>query len=880
VAIPQRTVLAEQELGSIVQLLDVRVYVQGIDITPYIQTVSRTMSDGDIGSCSISIANANYGWVLTPDNLQGKFRNHTDPQVDESTKYRLYQYKTINNFYDPKYRTSRWSLNEWNFILHKNDTVRVFMRLPWVGDRFKSESDRVWIPFFCGYVNEVSGEISEKAEPLTLTCIDLRGILQKQRVAQNPVLTAEEVRGGSPVFAPGSAVSFQKVMDEGPAAEFLTESLFSDTRFVQEGHSFSSIVTTLTLLGVVELILLGKVTQGRKAAEETGAGEIILDGVGRIAQAYADGEKVDVFTPDLSSDWTPWYDRLLTGDQSQALTLSEVKEIGENSYYGGSWSPHGENIRPRVLYPKNSFGFRNIGDVSGVNREEVDWATRLDIIEGYIERLMYRFWISPLGDPVFEYPQWDIYPQLYAGYQDTLIIGRPDQEDAIKYTETPDNVRTSVIVTGGMLNYLTDESGQEATQFKRVIIHIPSLILRYGVNQDTYSFPYVFDCDILRRVGMLRLSESISNAFTYDVGTLPWRLFLPNKPVFLEWVNTYGIITSVEDSIDMTSGTLTSGLSISNLRTYNPREKMHTLIGMDTDGSPFGFTEIFSFKDFEIGQNTENGLCADPTPGILWSASKDLQKVGLVSPGELGAARSLNPADAVASFPGYTGGGPSSNFDTPLSSDTAKSVENAGLPQKATDPLKKVIQATSGGNPNWTALSPDSGTVGNDRMGLTAMDNQTAQSLVDAYPDSFAGSTVVGDTVDVLTGLIDEAKVAGSYTPELGVELMNQTMDRARELGDPRAMVDSAIQLATAKTTQLLEQSGIASEEIDELLYALNGYVPTESMAQIMDQYGHGPDDVTSTSVWRSRIMAAVKLLLENLSRQDKDMISAIGSRY
>ena len=77
---------------------DFRVFIQGVDVTPWVMgslTITRTNRDGP-GSASFTLDNAMDRFVITAENLQGKWRDTTD-RYSEAAKHAIYLYKTGQN---------------------------------------------------------------------------------------------------------------------------------------------------------------------------------------------------------------------------------------------------------------------------------------------------------------------------------------------------------------------------------------------------------------------------------------------------------------------------------------------------------------------------------------------------------------------------------------------------------------------------------------------------------------------------------------------------------------------------------------------------------------------------------------------------------------
>jgi len=74
---------------------DARVFIQGVEVTPWITgsiAITRTNRDAP-GTCTFTLDNGLDRFVITADNLSGKWRDTTD-RYSESAKVAIYRYKT------------------------------------------------------------------------------------------------------------------------------------------------------------------------------------------------------------------------------------------------------------------------------------------------------------------------------------------------------------------------------------------------------------------------------------------------------------------------------------------------------------------------------------------------------------------------------------------------------------------------------------------------------------------------------------------------------------------------------------------------------------------------------------------------------------------
>ena len=170
---------------------DIRVYIQGVDVSNWLEgSVVITNNVGtEPNSCDITLNNALDRFVLTPDNFSGIWRLSPPGEVadyDETAKHSIYEIKNPigNNPIDDSSGGRMWPLEYYCSIFHAMDPIRVWIRNP-----MDIELDE-WIPMFCGYVVNVgdANDYVRHGSTITLGCKDIRHLMSKMRTNRNSVL--------------------------------------------------------------------------------------------------------------------------------------------------------------------------------------------------------------------------------------------------------------------------------------------------------------------------------------------------------------------------------------------------------------------------------------------------------------------------------------------------------------------------------------------------------------------------------------------------------------------------------------------------------------------------------------------------------------------
>ena len=530
---------------------DFRAFIFGVDISEYIVegSLEWTYSDRDgMNVASFSIQNANDNFVVTPENLgtdidpktqlpsgRPRFRLPADYMYSEAAKQDL-----MANKQEAQGSRNLFPLSEKNIVLHKNDTVRIFIQNPL--------SLTEWYFAFTGYVDEVAVDkdyITGQSN-IKISCIDIKRMMERMRVQKNP----------TPV---------------DPAIEQLadTTSFFADlivpTTF---NHPFAKMPYEQSMAA----LLLGE----SNAKNASGVGLMAKGDVyfynpenandAQVVQyassnvtSYAERAGTKVFTKSVTNQALlhEWYDLCFFGRRDtgeiRALTYAEVVDIGENSMPNGTHAP--DRVKFHMMLPKG--GTKTSSLVVTQYSEYVeqrDWDNRWNIILSFSTTIDYQVWVTPCGDIVFEFPMYELAPKDF-GYDKLLTV-----DDYIISSDVADetgDILTVLNVTGSVVSNIanTDVPASEinSSNIPKIIIKNDNLAFRFGVKVEEYQVPSVVNKRSLTLLGHVEFfrrlghSSKMSMKFSYR----PW--LLPNKPLYNKEDERMGLCYSVTNRLNLFS---------------------------------------------------------------------------------------------------------------------------------------------------------------------------------------------------------------------------------------------------------------------------------------------------------------------------------------
>lgn len=443
----------------------------------------------------------------------------------------------------------RWQLGFQSTVFHKHDPIRIFRKNP------IREADE-WMPAFTGYLNEISYDTNyiNGLATVKLSCYDIRALAQKMRVqttavtgVTNPrsIFRGEEAAGSRALFtdlldptivgSPLAGKRFEEVM------EFLITGTTSEDTSITDAFGSSKFKRGI-----------GEFTLGDKILYASGSGdkEILPDPLehwhhlclfgmdGRLRRRGKD--KVNV------TDGSAKVETLSTAFNRRWLTRAEAVKIGKATTHDGEWSPHSQFVH--FLLPAEGTGAKNLidFDVVNANSNQLDFRTRLDILQDFANRIDYQFWVTPMGDFVVEFPMYDFLPQDFQEFKTVFQVDKHLRTDNIQ--DEAGDMTTTIIAHGRLRAERDANVGVDKFQPKAIVI-APMMMMRYGVIEHELTLPFITNPDSLARLAQIEFQKRLAASNKMDI-EFDYRPFiLPNRPIEHMERKRMGLTTAVRNEL-------------------------------------------------------------------------------------------------------------------------------------------------------------------------------------------------------------------------------------------------------------------------------------------------------------------------------------------
>lgn len=544
---------------------DYRVYIFGVDVTEYVtQNLEWTLADrnGD-STAAFTLQNAKDNFVVTADNLgispttykkikEPFFRvpAKNSPSVTLGGEY-LYSELPKKQIIAKKQEFNKkvTDTNKQNAIyplgfrcncLHKNDTVRIFIQNP--------ISLTEWYCVFTGYLDQIqkTKDFISGQSTLSITCYDVRALMKRMRVQRSPFQGQWQVE--EPLNNPqGFFADFVKTtkynhpLADMPFEDAMDRMILGDPKGGEYGvgvglYSKGDLYyyNSENKTGYVQRIdSSSSNVYGTKGKTENGSSQEIL---------------------------RDWYNLCVMGKREDGtirpLTLNEVKKMGEGSYPSGPYAPDQQKMYK--LLPDGSVKAAHLTQRTfsdGV--EQRDFDDRWNIVTSFSETIDYQWWVTGIGDIVFEFAMYEFLPNDF-GYGNILTVDDYIISDDV--SDESGDVPTVLTITGGMYN---NDIGKEVdVNYKqltpRVVIVNPALCARLGIKNEEHPIPVVINKQSLAILGHIEFFKrlAMSNSMTMTFSFRPW--LLPNKPVWHKSEERIGVTSGVTNRYELFSSMSTN----------------------------------------------------------------------------------------------------------------------------------------------------------------------------------------------------------------------------------------------------------------------------------------------------------------------------------
>ncbi len=587
---------------------DFRVSIQGVDVTDHVVSGPSVQKspDGSYSVMTLTLDNSNSRFVLTRDNLAGEWLSK-----HESEKRQIYGFKTgrmgdveleiesiigrdesaLENAttIDDTARNPQdlwggrvYPLDPNRAIFHRNDPITFWRKNPLTEEDRSNPQAQVWFAEFTGYIESYPfSEDMTGASPqvMSLTCYDVRALMQKMRVQSNFIV--QDTENGH----------------LRPTDILVKEGLFAD---VIKPSNLTSPLADQQFEDAVSLLITGKSTAIDSSQEEIEArwravGRMTLGGVGvwpstpAQAEALEEGDSaanidLEITSPDglkRTTNLEGWNDIIQFGPKGRMYSYAEMLEVLEGTYTNGPHDPTNRNLW--IL--RSSYGtivseYLTEWTYQNDHAWNYQWTNRLDLLDEICQNTMCTWYVTGFGDIAVEFRMWDFLPEdfgVYSGHHTA-----DDHALSADYSDENGDYPTAILVQGSPGRGLTDIEfdGVAKEILLQSICFSRTLTARVGLVTETIQFPFTDDINRLTTLARVHMMLRLSNSRTAGVAVddRPWVGL--NRPFVLRERERAGMVSSVSVTLEARE-VPQIGISLTNIRMGDPEEEgaFRTILG-------------------------------------------------------------------------------------------------------------------------------------------------------------------------------------------------------------------------------------------------------------------------------------------------------------
>lgn len=670
-----------REMQDQVYYHDVRIWIMGADVTPWL-TGGVNISYAGLGGMnqvSFTLSNHNYAFEMTLENLRGTFRTFDawTPQgmSSESAKKWIYDLKNGEDNGVPrnfKHKVKSWGPRKNNSdvvgklisvseaddqsfpattdrfpfivgstVFHKNDQIRIFVKNPF--SRFYNQ----WYVAFSGYLNShvltrdyVTGE-----SIVRIQAQDVRSLMQKMRVQVNP---SAQVSNENVLFV-GSEDPKVGIDSSNPNAGYFNDMISSSTTIthVLGGQNFEQTVSFLMLgKGRASGESAQVDANANRPAEMLNAVCKFSAGVTMEYDVTSQNRKrtLEAFTnvvifgsdTDASAAATNQNDSYFQNrapESTRFLTWEEMYLIGKNSHPWGDSAVDSGKVH--ILLPAREHPASNLISASltaASITDKVSWASRLELLYEVCNNIDYQVYVSGWGDMIFEFPMYDFSPDDFGdSYERLYTIDHHSISDTVD-DEGGEEV-SGLIISSNQLGPETRTglenapAGTPATNNELyTTIFSNVLASRIGVNMKTITKLGIIDQEVLAQFGFLEFNKIIAEYSKYSL-SLAFRPYLSvNRPIHAIRRDRIGLLDSYSNMWTI-RGDCTSDLNLRYVRRREHLRKADGTLDLDKpvyrsivggEATPISYNKIYTDKSLR-----DTGLSQAPSNTVKGEGTQE-----------------------------------------------------------------------------------------------------------------------------------------------------------------------------------------------------------------------------------------------------------------
>jgi hypothetical protein len=548
----------------------VKIFIFGQDVSNWLRgSVSVTYGNRDsYNTANFELSNPHKIWQLTKQNLQGKFRQASGGEYDETAKMKIFTAKNdkyLNPFVsleikeqifsqtvtrpasvdsngtiefdEPgEFQERRYRLAVNDCVFNKHDPIRIFAHNP-----YNSTSDE-WVEVFCGFIqgHPISTNYLNGESFVRLECYCIRQMMTKLRVKLNGFIDPRD-----PI----------KYLDAGFFADFSTAT--------NNGHPFSGV----SLEETIKQLITGSInpsidTTHQVHYKSAGVGDFKLGNVVCFDPTASEADKAKTLErwhlmTLFGVNKLPYPDENLDKNQALWLKTEEVNRLGKATLWHVKNADRGPDARYlHFLLPKGGTGPGTLVSTTiDQHPQAVEWASRWEVIRDFASKLDFQVLTSPSGDVLVEFPMYGFTPSAFGKMEKVLTFEIHQKEETLN--DEAEDFPTLLQVTGELSSNseVNDKAPKGTQDAPRSFVYSPVLASRYGVIVETHNVPFSGQdtsqigqalLDRLAKLGLIEFTKRQADASVMD-GSVVYRLpaLFPNRPIWFKRSSRIANLTSV-----------------------------------------------------------------------------------------------------------------------------------------------------------------------------------------------------------------------------------------------------------------------------------------------------------------------------------------------
>ena len=449
-------------------------------------------------------------------------------------------------------------------IIEKHDPIRIFIKdpcSPFIEDDGETTERSRWVPLFTGFIDTVTDheDYLNGDKFLSVSCFDIRGIMQRMRVMTNPRIsrgtdTARERAEQAKKFTVNTGY-FTDFFAQGPmwgekSTKYLHHAFDDVCLEFLTGRWYSYKDFADTYVGEVVSSQSNKIIDNKAMFDEINKrfvkdnlkADASLNGVGTFIPGVIleypkyEGKDEDAMNnPEYKNKCIRtmelWYDLLVFGIKGTYYTADEIEHIGNSTLPYAEFDPY--NCFVHMIKPPDGTQARWLFDSQLEDLQTgFIYESRFEVFSKLCEKIDYQWFTNSMGDIVVEFPMYDFTPDIFGAYESNLTVDNHLVSTALN--EVAGNVVSAVSAAGSIQSITGGVQMGITPMCYTAFAKSDLLAYKYGINIEEYSAPHL-RTDVspakLRNQAILELIKANVAVSSMEMEVSYRYAIFPNKPI-------------------------------------------------------------------------------------------------------------------------------------------------------------------------------------------------------------------------------------------------------------------------------------------------------------------------------------------------------------